>query len=176
MNSLVLAVELVGAIGIGYLTAFAYMKLTLKDKYENNLKHLRDTVNAKDADLIELKKELRNNKNEVLKLEAKEQELTLQIEDEKSTTDRLSKKIESLQKEIKNKNLQIQELEELLLTIQEDYTQLEDTLNKNKDDFKKDIEKLTQKANDLYMVKGTEELKSAKEVFDNLREKALNKL
>jgi hypothetical protein len=36
-----------------------------------------------------------------------------------------------------------------------------------------DIESLTQKANDLYMVKGTDELKSAKEIFDNLRDKAM---
>jgi cob(I)alamin adenosyltransferase len=88
-----------------------------------------------------------------------------------------------LETTLKTKNKEIKELETLLLEIQNDFTTLSKELhiqrklnNSQREKFKKKIDELTQKANDLYMVKGTEELKHAKAIFNKLREESLNNI
>ncbi len=176
MSSMSLTLDLVGALALGFFIGFAYTKLRLAEKFEKEIRTLKDLVNIKDSEYIGLKKEFRDSHRNNIHLNAKVIELEKSLEKKIKQYNSLKSSVISLKNTIKEKNQVIKELENLVLDIQNDYTQLENELNKNKEMYKQEIEKLTEKANDLYMIKGTEELKSAKDVFNSLREKALNKL
>jgi peptidoglycan hydrolase CwlO-like protein len=113
-----------------------------------------------------LKKDFREIQKQNYILKESNQEQLKHVDRFRNDTDKLR-----LEKE--KQEAVISDLELLLLEIQDDYTLLQSDLDKKEKQYKMDIESLTQKANDLYMVKGTDELKSAKEIFDNLRDKAM---
>ncbi len=183
MSGVSLTVELIGALIIGYVVGYFYSKSKFIQKYKSENKKLRDSLNEKEFELIELKKITRDEKKQISFLEDK-----LKIKDK--TLQKYIKRFKNLKiaisaykDRLKDKKQEIKELESLLLDIQNDYETLKEKLNlqeyqnkKLKEEFEQKIEELTQKANDLFMVKGTEELKNAKSIFDNLREKSLKKL
>jgi predicted nucleic acid-binding Zn-ribbon protein len=176
MNSLNLTLDLVGAIGLGFFIGFAYAKLGLSEKYETTIKSLKDLINIKDTDLMLIQKDLQS---EITKTRQLKKELNDKVEKYHS----LESNIKKLETTLKTKNKEIKELETLLLEIQNDFTTLSKELhiqrklnNSQREKFKKKIDELTQKANDLYMVKGTEELKHAKAIFNKLREESLNNI
>ncbi len=183
MNTTNLVFDMIGALVIGYLIGYFYSKSKIIQKFLKENKNLRDSINSKDIEIIEVKKSVRevNKLNQSLKDEV----LLKDKRSEKKVTQYNNLKVAiSLYKDkLKDKKSEIKELEALILDIQNDYTTLQHELQTHKKDttklkqkFEERVEKLTQKANDLYMVKGTEELKGAKKVFDNLRKEALNKL
>ena len=183
MNSLTLTLDLIGALLIGYFIGFAYTKLHLSQKYESSLKNLRDLLNIKDNEFISLQKELSNIKQERNKTNLSIEKLKKDLNKKIEKYNILKTSIKDLKLTIKEKNLQIKELEALLLEIQNDFTALNKELhiqkeinNSQREKFKQKIDELTQKANDLYMVKGTEELKHAKAIFNKLREESLNNI
>ncbi len=183
MSTTSLVFDLIGALAIGYLIGYFYSKSKFFQKFKDENKKLRDSINSKDIEIIEIKKVIREQKK-----------IHQTLEDEIKSKDKIAQKrvrqfnnlkvaVSLYKDKLKDKKAEIKELEALVLDIQKDYATLQDELEKQKEinkelkaDFKEKIEHLTQKANDLYMVKGTEELKSAKKVFDNLRELSLNKL
>jgi len=183
MSSLSLAIYLVVAIAIGYGIGYFYTKEKLSEFFNSRQKSLRDSINAKDIELISLKKEFREIKNsiesykqDIIRLEKALAKQTKKYNNLKVATN-LNKDM------LREKKADIKELETLLLEIQNDYSLLQKELDEQKVlnqelkiNFDKKIETLTQKANDLFMVKGTQELKEAKRVFDTLRDKAINQL
>ena len=183
MSSLTLTLDLVGAVALGYIIGFAYTKLRLSQKFEESNRSLKELLNIKDSELISLQKDLRDakkNKNEVLQELKKLKNL---IAKKEAKYNILKQSIKDLKSNLSSKKAEIKELEALLLDIQNDFGALNEELQrqkelnkKQKEEFKQKIEELTQKANDLYMVKGTEELKNAKAIFNKLREESLNQL
>jgi len=183
MNSLSLTLDLVGAIAIGYIVGFAFTKIKLSEKFEENNKALKELLNHKDSELMTLQKDLRDERHSRIEIEKKLSQLN-DILNKKTVQYKLLKhSIKTLKGTIHDKKAEIKELETLLLEIQNDFEALNEELQKEKElnqkqkeEFKQKIEELTQKANDLYMVKGTEELKNAKAIFNKLREESLDKL
>jgi chromosome segregation ATPase len=183
MSSLVLTLDLVGAVALGYFIGFAYTKIKLSHKHELNVKTLKDLLNNKNSDFITLQKEMKAEFSKRKKLEDEIKTLHSRLDKKIKRFNILKNSIKELKLNIKEKNLQIKELETLLLEIQNDFTTLNEELhiqkeinNSQREEFKKKIDELTQKANDLYMVKGTEELKHAKAIFNKLREESLNNI
>jgi len=188
MNSTVFIWELGGAIVLGFLIGFVYTKVFMQKKIDSEIKDIKETINIKDNEYILLKKKYRSEHRKVLvlndKIEAMEKELNRKI---KQYTN-LKSSIIKLKNNIKEKNYALKELEDLLLDIQKDYETLDKELenskkenkelkveiDKLKNNYKKQIELLTKKANDLYTIKSSDELKNAKEIFDKLRDNAIN--
>ena len=183
MSSLSLTLDLIGAIAIGYFIGFAYAKINLSQKYEANIKTLKDLLNTKDSDYIAIQKDYSKEHTLRTSLEKELVILKKQLDKKINKFNILKTSIKDLKLTIKEKNLQIKELEALLIEIQNDFAVLNKELhiqkelnNSQREEFKKKIDELTQKANDLYMVKGTEELKHAKAIFNKLREESLNNI
>jgi predicted RNase H-like nuclease (RuvC/YqgF family) len=161
-----LVLYVIGAMAIGYFFGFIYAKVKIGDRLEENIKNLNETINQKNLEHMVLKKDFREIQKQNYILKESNQEQLKHVDRFRNDTDKLR-----LEKE--KQEAVISDLELLLLEIQDDYTLLQSDLDKKEKQYKMDIESLTQKANDLYMVKGTDELKSAKEIFDNLRDKAM---
>jgi len=181
MSSLSLTLDLLGALVIGYFIGFAYTKIRLLERFEAKTKNLKELVSHKDGELMALHKDIRKEYREKAHLSAKLSKMEKILDKKIKQYNILKESIKTLKSTIKEKTSQIQELEDLVLDIQNDFTLLNEELNKQKElnnlqkeEYKQKIEELTQKANDLYMVKGTEELKNAKDIFNKLREKSLN--
>jgi len=183
MSSLSLAMYLVVAIAIGYGIGYFYTKEKLTEFFNSKQKNLRDSVNAKDIELISLKKEFREIKNTIDGYKQEIAKLERALSKQIRKYNNLKVAVNINKDSLKEKKAEIKELETLLLEIQNDYSLLQKELDEQKilnqelkTKFEKKVESLTQKANDLFMVKGTQELKDAKKVFDTLRDKAINQL
>ena len=183
MSDLNLAMFLVGAVFVGFFVGFAYMKVKLSHEHEKAVKNFKEFIHSKDADIIALKKDLRDSKDENKNLLKKFDELEAKLVKKTELYNILKGSMISLKQTTKEQKKQIKELESLILDIQNDFATISSELKeqkelnkKQKNEFEQNVEKLTQKANDLYMVKGTEDLKNAKAIFDSLREKSLNKI
>ncbi len=183
MSTINLTLDLVGAIALGYMIGYLYSKSKSIQKFKNENKFLRDSLNNKDNDLISIKQNLRDEHRKVIHLEEQLLKSERVLKKKTNQYNNLKKAISIYKNNLKDKKEQIKELETLLLEIQDDYAILQNNMSKEtllnkqlKDEFEQKISKLTQKANDLFMIKGTEELKSAKKVFDSLREESLKKL
>lgn len=173
---------LLGALGIGYLFGFSFAKAKIGEKLGCKIKELQETINQKNLDQMNIKKSYREENREKIHLKTVVDKQIEALERKDSEFSNLTKKSKKLKTTLLEKDEVVKELETLVLEIQEDYCELETKANekdskliKAEKAYRQNIEKLTQKANDLYMVKGTDELKNAKDVFNNLREKAIKK-
>ncbi len=188
MNTTIFIVELVGAIVLGFFIGFVYTKIFVKSKFDKEIKNIKETIYIKDNEYVLLKKRYRSEHRKVIVLSNKVEELEKRLDKKIKQFNLLKDSIIKLKNKVRQKNKALKELENLLIAIQKDYEildrELEIEKSKNSDlkyeieqlqkSYKRQIEVLTQKANDLYTIKNSDELKNAKEVFDKLRNKAIN--
>ena len=180
---------LVGALGLGYLFGFAFAKAKIGERLDCKIKELQEIINQKNLEHISIKKSYRDENREKIHLESIVDEYRVDLDKKNNELTKIKERVEILQIKTKEKDSLIKELETLVLDMQNDYTALEVIVHEKEEEnkeqekllinseknYRKTIEKLTQKANDLFMVKGTDELKNAKDVFDKLREEATKK-